>query len=131
MFLTWRDVHHDNQRLSGELEAARKEMNKPIIKDDGSQAVIAELRRDKALLSSHNDKLQTELTARLKSASSQSGIGKANGQNTSGTWRRLTDADRTKLSLMFSDGSRHKIRIYRTPTQDCIRLADDFYKFFE
>jgi hypothetical protein len=55
----------------------------------------------------------------------------ANGQSRSGTWRRLTDADRTKLSLMFSDGSLHKIRIYRTPTPDCIRLADDFYKFFD
>ena len=45
MFLTWRDVYHDNQRFSGELETARKEMNQPIIKDDGSQAIIDDLRQ--------------------------------------------------------------------------------------
>jgi hypothetical protein len=68
---------------------------------------------------------QTPIITDAKSA------GSLDGQNSSGAWRSLTDADRTRLSLMFSDGSLHKVRIYRTPTPDCIRLADDFYKFFD
>lgn len=45
-------------------------------------------------------------------------------------WRRLTDPDRTLLSLILSNGNRYKIEIIRTPTPDCIRLANDFYNFF-
>ncbi|MCI0426916.1 MAG: hypothetical protein L0Z46_02725 [Nitrospiraceae bacterium] len=53
-----------------------------------------------------------------------------NELNSSGTWRRLTDADRSRLSVTLSDGSRYRIRIFRTPTLDCMRLADDFYTVF-
>lgn len=45
MFLTWRDVYHDNQRLSGELETVRKDRDKPIVKDDGSKAIITDLQQ--------------------------------------------------------------------------------------
>ena len=48
----------------------------------------------------------------------------------SNEWRRLTDSDRTQLSLILSSGSRYKIEIFRTPTPDCIRLANDFYDLF-
>lgn len=48
----------------------------------------------------------------------------------SNEWRRLTDSDKTQLSLMLSNGSRYKIEIFRIPTPDCIRLATDFYNLF-
>jgi hypothetical protein len=35
------------------------------------------------------------------------------------------------MSLALSNGSRYKIEILRTPTPDCIRLANNFYNFFE
>lgn len=46
----------------------------------------------------------------------------------SNEWHRLTDSDRTQMSLILgSTGSLYKIDIFRTPTRDCIDLADDFY----
>ena len=45
MFLTWRDVYHDNQRLNAELKTVRNELDKPIVKDDGSKAIIADLQQ--------------------------------------------------------------------------------------
>ena len=49
---------------------------------------------------------------------------------TSNEWHRLTDSDRAQLSLILSNGNRYRIEIYRTPTPDCIRLANDFYDLF-
>ncbi len=48
----------------------------------------------------------------------------------SNEWPRLTDSDRTQLSLMLSNGNRYKIEIFRTPLPDCVRLANDFYDVF-
>jgi hypothetical protein len=45
-------------------------------------------------------------------------------------WRRLTDTDRKNLSLVLSDGNSYKIDIATTSTPDCLRLARDFYDFF-
>lgn len=132
MFLTWRDVYHDNQRLSGELEIVR---NEATLSASGKDRQINELQQlqhgNEAKLQSLQSQIEQQEAKRRKSASFPTGIGKANEQDISGTWRRLTDSDRTKLSLMFTDGSLHKIRIFRTPTPDGIRLADDFYRFFE
>jgi hypothetical protein len=132
MFLTWQDVYHDNQRLSIELEIARNEATLSAGKD----RQIIELQQlqhgNEAKLQSMQKQIEQYEVKRLKAASSSpTGIGKASERDSSGVWRRLTDGDRTKLSLLFSDGSLHKIRIYRTPTPDCIRLAEDFYKFFD
>jgi len=43
-------------------------------------------------------------------------------------WSRLTQRQKTAMSLILSDGNRYKILIYRMPTPDCIRLATDFYE---
>src|SRR6266480_407549 len=45
-------------------------------------------------------------------------------------WRRLTDTDKKTLSLVLSDGNSYKIDIATTSTPDCLRLARDFYDFF-
>ena len=45
-------------------------------------------------------------------------------------WRRLTDSDRTKLSVALSNGSKYRIEIFRSPSRDCMRLAEDLYDFF-
>lgn len=61
MFLTWRDVYHDNKRLSGELETVRKSQDKPIAKDDSTNKLQQQLNENAIELQE-----QTRLNANLR-----------------------------------------------------------------
>jgi hypothetical protein len=76
------------------------------------------------------DKLKTPSTYWGENFENQSISFPTPSISNSNIWRRLTDSDRTQLSLILSNGNRYKIEIFRIPTPDSIRLANDFYDFF-